>query len=72
METIRKELVNPDTLAIKNTAAIEKDLQQREQFRRDSNRAWLNSLKKDLYLAKAVEVMEDYLKLKNTGQASKS
>ncbi len=43
---------------------MEKDLENREQFRRDSNRAWLNSLKKDLYLAKAVEVMEDYLALR--------
>ena len=69
VETIRKELVNPDSLAIKNTAVVEKDLQQREQFRRDSNKAWLNSLKKDLYLAKAVQVMEDYLRLKNIGAA---
>jgi carboxyl-terminal processing protease len=64
VETIRKELVNPDSLTVKNSSTIEKDLEQREQFRRDSNRAWLNSLKKDLYLAKAVQVMEDYLKLK--------
>jgi carboxyl-terminal processing protease len=69
VETIRKELVNPDSLAIKNTAVMEKDLQQREQFRRDSNKAWINSLKKDLYLAKAVQVMEDYLRLKNVGAA---
>jgi carboxyl-terminal processing protease len=69
VETIRKELVNPDSLAIKNTAVVEKDLQQREQFRRDSNKAWINSLKKDLYLAKAVQVMEDYLRLKNVGAA---
>jgi carboxyl-terminal processing protease len=48
---------------------MEKDLQQREQFRRDSNKAWINSLKKDLYLAKAVQVMEDYLRLKNVGAA---
>lgn len=65
VETIRKELVNPDSLTVKNTSSIEKDLEQREQFRRESNKAWLNSLKKDLYLAKAVQVMEDYLKLKN-------
>lgn len=64
VETIRKELVNPDTLTVKNAGSIEKELEQREQFRRDSNRAWLNSLKKDLYLAKAVQVMEDYLALK--------
>jgi carboxyl-terminal processing protease len=64
VETIRKELVNPDSLSVKNTTSIEKDLEQREQFRRDSNRAWLSSLRKDLYLAKAVQVMEDFLKLK--------
>jgi carboxyl-terminal processing protease len=64
VETIRKELVNPDSLSVKNTNSIDKDLEAREQFRRDSNKAWLNSLKKDLYLAKAVEVMEDFLKLK--------
>ena len=71
VEKIRNELVNPDSLAVKNTDFIDKDLEQREQFRRDSNRAWLNSLRKDLYLAKAVEVMEDYLKQKNA-QALKS
>jgi carboxyl-terminal processing protease len=72
VETIRRELINPDSLNIRNTADVEKDLQEREQFRRDSNKAWLNSLKKDLYLAKAVQVMEDYLRIRNTGQASKS
>jgi carboxyl-terminal processing protease len=64
VQTIRRELANPDTLVVKNTSFMEKDLENREQFRRDSNRAWLNSLKKDLYLAKAVEVMEDYLALR--------
>lgn len=72
VEKIRKELVNTDSLNVKNTTMVDKELEQREQFRRDSNKAWLNSLKKDLYLAEAVQVMGDYRRLKNAQAMSKS
>lgn len=72
VEKIRKELVNTDSLNVKNTVSIDKELEQREQFRRDSNKAWLNSLKKDLYLAEAVQVMGDYVKTRPAQAMSKS
>lgn len=66
LERIRQELVNTRELNIRNTSTMEKELQEREQFRKDGNKAWINSLKKDLYLAEAVEVMNDYLTHKAT------
>lgn len=61
---IRKQLVTTDSLLVKNTADLADDLKNKEQFRIDSNRAWLNSLKKDLFLSEAVFVLSDYIRLK--------
>lgn len=66
VELIRKELVTESPMTVRNNTDMESDLQQREQFRVESNKAWLNSLKKDLYLSKAVNVVKDYISLKNS------
>ena len=63
---IRSELVTDSMMQIINPADVDKQLKEREQFRIESNKAWLNSLKKDLYLSRAVSVMKDYLVLKNS------
>jgi carboxyl-terminal processing protease len=63
---IRKELTGGRSMNIKNNADVEDDLKKREQFRIESNKAWLNSLQKDIYLSEAVFVIRDFLKLKNS------
>lgn len=64
VSAIRKQLVSAKPMQVKNTADIEEALKSREQFKNDSNKAWLNSLKRDLFLSEAVYVMYDYLRLK--------
>jgi carboxyl-terminal processing protease len=66
VELIRKELVTSQPMQVRNNTDMESELQQREQFRIESNKAWLNSLKKDLYLSKAVHVAKNYITLKNS------
>jgi predicted proteasome-type protease len=36
-----------------------------EQFRKETNKAWLNRIKTDLYLKEAVAVMMDYTKIQS-------
>lgn len=48
-------------LKIKNTADTGKTIEQKEDFRKENNKAFLNNLSKDLYLSKAVEVMEKFV-----------
>lgn len=64
---IRKQLVTTDSLTVKNTADMDADLKEKEQFRIDSNRSWLNSLKKDLFLSEAVFVLGDYIRVRRAG-----
>lgn len=61
---IRKQLVSARPMQVKNTTDMEEALKSKEQFKNDSNKAWLNSLKRDLFLSEAVYVMYDYLRLK--------
>ncbi|WP_315822637.1 carboxy terminal-processing peptidase [Paraflavitalea speifideaquila] len=60
---IRKQLVSAKPMGVKNTTDMEESLKTKEQFKNDSNKAWLNSLKRDLFLSEAVYVMYDYLRL---------
>jgi carboxyl-terminal processing protease len=64
VSAIRKELVSAKPMGIKNTTDMEESLKDKEQFKNDSNKAWLNSLKKDLFLSEAVYVLYDYLRVK--------
>ncbi|NII26867.1 carboxy terminal-processing peptidase [Pseudoflavitalea sp. X16] len=61
---IRKQLVSAKPMGVKNTTDMEDALKNKEQFKNDSNKAWINSLKRDLFLSEAVYVMYDYLRLK--------
>lgn len=61
---IRKQLVSARPMQVKNTTDMEEALKTKEQFKNDSNKAWLNSLKRDLFLSEAVYVMYDFLRLK--------
>lgn len=63
---IRKQLVSAKPMGVKNTADMEDALKSKEQFKNDSNKAWINSLKRDLFLSEAVYVMYDYLRLKTS------
>ncbi|WEK34793.1 MAG: carboxy terminal-processing peptidase [Candidatus Pseudobacter hemicellulosilyticus] len=63
---IRKQLVTSDSLAVANVGELGEELLNREQFRIDSNRSWLNSLKKDLFLSEAVWVLHDYIRVRRT------
>lgn len=63
---IRKQLVSAKPMGIKNTADMDEALKSKEQFKNDSNKAWINSLKRDLFLSEAVYVMYDYLRLKTS------
>lgn len=60
--TIRRQMVTTDSLAVINTADVQEELKHKEQFRNDSNRSWLNSLKKDLFLSEAILVMQTLFK----------
>lgn len=60
---IRKQLVTTDSMEVQNTTEAAAELKSREQFRIDSNRQWINSLKKDLFLSEAVYVLNDYIRL---------
>lgn len=60
--TIRKQMVTSDSMTVVNTAYAQEDLKGKEQFRTDSNKAWLNSLKKDLFLSEAVLVMHTWFR----------
>jgi carboxyl-terminal processing protease len=64
--SIRSELKAGKNMAVKNNTEVENDLKKKEQFRIESNKAWLNSLQKDIYLSEAVYVIRDVLKLKNS------
>ncbi|NML23735.1 carboxy terminal-processing peptidase [Pseudoflavitalea sp. G-6-1-2] len=59
---IRKMLITTDSLPVINTADVQEELKNKEQFRNDSNRSWLNSLKKDLFLSEAVWVMQTWFR----------
>lgn len=48
-------------LKVHNTVLTEKSIEQKEDFRKENNKAFLNNLSKDLYLSKAVEVMEKFV-----------
>jgi carboxyl-terminal processing protease len=61
---IRKQLVSAKPMQVKNTTDMEESLKNKEQFKNDSNKSWLNSLKRDLFLSEAVYVMYDFLRLK--------
>jgi carboxyl-terminal processing protease len=63
---IRKQLVSAKPMGVKNTTDMEDALKSKEQFKNDSNKAWINSLKRDLFLSEAVYVMYDYLRLKTS------
>ena len=63
---IRSELVTDSAMHIVNPADVDNGLKEREHFRLESNKAWLNSLKKDLYLSRAVSVMKHFVMLKNS------
>lgn len=62
VSAIRKQLVSAKPMGVKNTTDMEESLKSKEQFKNDSNKAWINSLKRDLFLSEAVYVMYDYLK----------
>jgi carboxyl-terminal processing protease len=64
VRAIRGELVSAKPMGIKNTTDTDESLKDKEQFKNESNKAWLNSLKKDLFLSEAVYVMYDYLRVK--------
>lgn len=59
---IRKQLVSAKPMGVKNTTDMEESLKSKEQFKNDSNKNWINSLKRDLFLSEAVYVMYDFLK----------
>lgn len=61
---IRKQLVTTKPIGVKNTSDMEESLKSKEQFKNDSNKAWLGSLAKDLFLSEAVVVLYDYLRVK--------
>ncbi len=61
---IRKQLISTDSIHVKNTADMDDDLKGKEQFRIDSNKGWLNSLKRDLFLAEAVAVIDEYIRIR--------
>jgi carboxyl-terminal processing protease len=61
---IRKQLISAKPMQVKNTTDMEESLKSKEQFKNDSNKSWLNSLKRDLFLSEAVYVMYDFLRLK--------
>lgn len=63
---IRKQLVSAKPMGVKNTTDMEDALKNKEQFKNDTNKAWINSLKRDLFLSEAVYVMYDYLRLKTS------
>ncbi|MET0243891.1 MAG: carboxy terminal-processing peptidase [Flavitalea sp.] len=48
-------------LAVHNTKEDADAIAQKETFRKENNRFWLNSLKKDIYLGEAVSVLKDLL-----------
>jgi carboxyl-terminal processing protease len=60
--TIRKQMVMPDSLPVINTADVQEELKNKEQFRNDSNRLWLNNLKRDLFLSEAILVMQTWFR----------
>ncbi|MDB5230028.1 MAG: hypothetical protein JWN76_833 [Chitinophagaceae bacterium] len=62
--TIRKEFVTTKTLAVKNNTEMEDVIQKQEKFRQDNNKAWLNNLKNDLYLSRAVSLMRNYIQMR--------
>ncbi|WP_276483113.1 carboxy terminal-processing peptidase [Paraflavitalea pollutisoli] len=62
VSAIRKQLVSAKPMGVKNTTDMEESLKSKEQFKNDSNKAWIGSLKRDLFLSEAVYVMYDYLK----------
>jgi hypothetical protein len=63
---IRKQLVTTKPIGVKNTSDMEESLKGKEQFKNDSNKAWLGSLAKDLFLSEAVVVLYDYLRVKTS------
>ncbi len=60
--TIRKQMVMSDSLHVINTADVQEELKKKEQFRNDSNRLWLNNLKRDLFLSEAILVMQTWFR----------
>jgi carboxyl-terminal processing protease len=61
MAQIRNRINAPQKINILNINSVQQALPTQEQFRQESNKAWLNSLKNDLYLSKAIGVMKDYI-----------
>jgi carboxyl-terminal processing protease len=66
MSAIRKNSQQTVMLKVANTAEDIQALNQREQFRRDNNNAWLKHLEKDLYLSEAICVMRDLIRMSNS------
>lgn len=62
MAQVRTRINSPQKMTVQNIAPIEAGLKSIEQYRQDSNKAWLNSLKNDLYLYKTVDIMKEYIK----------
>ncbi|RYF95979.1 MAG: tail-specific protease, partial [Chitinophagaceae bacterium] len=48
-------------LSVHNTKEDADAIAQKETFRKENNRFWINSLKKDIYLGEAVSVLKDLL-----------
>lgn len=60
-DSIRSSSIRKTDLPVQNTPSDATKLSGREQFRQESNAAWLNRLKHDLYLHEATEVMFDLI-----------
>jgi carboxyl-terminal processing protease len=62
---VRNSSSMKEELKVHNTQEDSLALAKKEEFRRENNRFWLNSLKKDLYLGEAVFVLKDLLQTVN-------
>jgi carboxyl-terminal processing protease len=62
MAQVRSRINAPQKMMVQNITSVEEKLKAIEQYRQESNKAWLNSLKNDLYLYKTVDIMKDFIK----------
>ncbi len=66
---IRDRLKTDDQLDVANNQMMQDHLAAAENYKRESNKVWINSLKSDLYLLKAVQLTENLsVKWPNTYQ----
>ncbi|RYZ17792.1 MAG: tail-specific protease, partial [Sphingobacteriales bacterium] len=61
IKEVRSSSALKSEMKVRNTQEDADAIAQKEEFRKENNKYWINSLKKDLYLGEAVAVLRDLL-----------